>query len=126
VSDIFLDNQHVIWLGTYSNGINRSYLDASPFHYLYHHPDRNNSLIENTVRSLCEDQEGNLWIGTRSKGVTLIKKDGQYQHFQHHPQSAASIRSNYIKKILSDTQGIVWIGSQNGLDRYDPRQGGIQ
>lgn len=122
VSDIFLDDQQVIWLGTYSNGINRSYLDASPFHYLYHDPDRTNSLIENIVRSITEDKDGNLWIGTRSKGVTLVKKDGQYQHFQHDPGSVHSIQNNYIKKVFCDSEGYTWIGSQNGLDRYDPRR----
>ncbi|WP_181151383.1 hybrid sensor histidine kinase/response regulator transcription factor [Sphingobacterium gobiense] len=121
VSDIFLDDQQVIWLGTYSNGINRSYLDASPFHYLYHYPDRANSLAENIVRSICEDQQGNLWVGTRSKGVTLIRKDGKYQHFQHDPASSHAIQSNYIKKVFCDSDGYIWIGSQSGLDRYDPR-----
>lgn len=126
VSDIFLDDQQVIWLGTYSNGINRSYLDASPFHYLYHYPDRPNSLIENIVRSISEDNEGNLWVGTRSKGVTLIRKNGQYQHFQHKPSSENSIQSNYIKKVFCDSEGYIWIGSQNGLDRYNPRQEKIE
>lgn len=126
ISDLFLDDQQVIWLGTYSNGINRSYLDASPFHYLYHHPTRPHSLIENTVRSISEDQDGNLWVGTRSKGITVVKKDGQYQHFQHDPESTHSIRSNYIKKILCDTHGYIWIGSQSGLDRYNPRQKTIE
>src|SRR5690606_12143778 len=126
VSDIFLDDQQVIWLGTYSNGINRSYLDASPFHYLYHDPDRSNSLIENIVRSITEDKDGNLWVGTRSKGVTLVKKDGQYQHFQHDPGRGNSIQNNYIKKVFCDSEGYVWIGSQNGLDRYDHRRGIIE
>lgn len=121
VSDIFLDDQQVIWLGTYSNGINRSYLDASPFHYLYHEPNNVNSLIENIVRSITEDKDGNIWVGTRSKGVTLVKKDGQYQHFQHHPEAAHSIQNNYIKKVFCDSEGYVWIGSQSGLDRYNPR-----
>ncbi|PRD49232.1 two-component regulator propeller domain-containing protein [Sphingobacterium haloxyli] len=126
VSDIFLDNQQVIWLGTYSNGINRSYLDASPFHYLYHDPDRPNSLVENIVRSICEDRQGNLWVGTRSKGVTLIRKDGQYQHFQHDPASSHSIQNNYIKKVFCDSDGYIWVGSQSGLDRYDPHEGIIE
>ncbi len=126
VSDIFLDDQQVIWLGTYSNGINRSYLDASPFHYLYHDPDHTNSLIENIVRSITEDKDGNLWVGTRSKGVTLVKKNGQYQHFQHDPLTVHSIQNNYIKKVFCDAEGYIWIGSQNGLDRYDPQRGLIE
>ncbi|WP_223857763.1 hybrid sensor histidine kinase/response regulator transcription factor [Sphingobacterium micropteri] len=126
VSDLFLDDQHVIWLGTYSNGINRAYLDASPFHYIYHYPDRPNSLAENIVRSISEDKDGNLWVGTRSKGVTLIKKNGEYQHFQHDPQRKHSIHNNYIKKVYCDTEGYTWIGSQNGLDRYNPHIGRIE
>lgn len=125
VSDLFLDTDHVLWLGTYSNGINRSYLDATPFHYLYHHPERKNSLLENTIRSICEDQQGNLWVGTRSKGISVVSKDGQYRHYVHDPNNAASIKSNYIKRVFCDSQGLIWIGTQKGLDRFDPNTGKI-
>lgn len=121
VSDLFLDDEHVLWLGTYSNGINRSYLDATPFHYMYHHPERNNSLLENTIRAISEDKKGNLWVGTRSKGISVLAQDGTYRHFQHDASNLQSIKSNYIKRIFCDSEGLVWIGTQKGLDRYDPK-----
>ncbi len=120
VSDIFLDDDHVLWVGTYSNGINRSYLDATPFHYLYHHPERKNSLIENTIRSIAEDQQGNLWVGTRSKGITVVSPTGIYRHLTDAVGTKNTIRSNYVKRIFCDSKGFVWIGTQKGLDRYDP------
>lgn len=123
ISDFYVDNQHVIWLGTYSNGINRAYLNASPFYYLYHQPEQKNSLAENIVRSIAEDKEGNLWAGTRSKGVTLVKKNGSFKQFRHDPASVYSIQSNYIKKVFCDSRGYTWIGSQNGLARFDPVRG---
>lgn len=121
VSDVFLDDQQVLWLGTYSNGINRSYLEATPFHYLYHYADRRNSLSENIIRSISEDLQGNLWVGTRSKGITLIKQDGTYNHYRHNPESDHSIQSDYIKKVFCDSKGHIWIGSQSGLDFVSAR-----
>lgn len=120
VSDIYLDDQYVLWLGTYSKGMNRTYLQANPFYYLYHNPTSENSIAENTVRSICEDQEGNLWVATRSKGISVIKKNGEYQHVKHHSDQRSSIQSDYIKKVFCDSKGYVWIGSQKGVDRYTP------
>lgn len=125
ISDIFLDDEHVLWLGTYGNGINRSYLDATPFHNIYRHPGRNNTLIENTIRSLTKDKLGNLWLGTRSKGLNLITSDGTYHQFQHNPNDIHSIQNNYIKKVFSDSDGLIWIGSQTGVDYYDPADNSI-
>ncbi|WP_437921090.1 two-component regulator propeller domain-containing protein [Sphingobacterium sp. LRF_L2] len=126
VSDIFLDDNKVLWVGTYSNGINRSYLDATPFRYLYHHPYRHNSLLENTIRSICEDKAGNLWIGTRSKGITRISPTGEYTHFKHHPDDPKSIKSDYIKRIFCDSEGMIWIGHQRGMDRFNPKTNQIE
>jgi len=120
VSDIYLDDQQILWLGTYNHGINKADLNANPFHYLYHHPNNPNSIIEDNIRSICEDKEGNLWIATRSKGISVLQKNGQYRHFQHHPEDTFSLRSDYIKKIFCDSQGYIWIGTQKGVDRYNP------
>ena len=117
ISDLYLDDQHILWLGTYSNGINRSYLDANPFHYLYHDPNRPNTLAENTIRSISKAPNGTLWVGTRSKGITAISKDGSYRQFR---QQNSALSNNYIKKILCDREGFVWIGNQTGLNRYNP------
>lgn len=120
ISDIFLDEEHVLWLGTYGNGINRSYLEATPFHNIYRHPSKLNSLVENTIRSLAKDENGNLWAGTRSKGLTLITKEGKYHQFQHNPSNVHSLQNNYIKKVFCDSKGLIWIGSQTGVDYFDP------
>lgn len=126
ISDVYLDDQHVLWLGSYSHGINRSYLDATPFHDLIYYPESKNSLADNTIRSLCEDLDGNLWVGTRSKGITLVRKDGSFQQFFKENQSGETVQSNYIKRVFADSYGYVWIGSGSGLDRYDPHSKRIE
>jgi ligand-binding sensor domain-containing protein len=81
VTDIYKDDQNVLWVGTYSNGINKAHINAKPFNYYYHDPYNPNSVIDNNIRAICEDDLGNLWIGTRDKGITIIG-NGTYKHIK--------------------------------------------
>src|SRR5690606_16619826 len=125
VSDIYLDDEDILWLGTYSNGINKANLRANPFHYHDHDPTDPNSIIDNNVRALSEDQQGNFWIGTRDKGISIVGRDGEYRHIRHHPHEN-SISHDQIKTLFCDSRGYMWIGTKKGIDRYDPRTGHIR
>ena len=74
VTDIYKDNHNILWVGTFSNGINKASLNAKPFEHYFHDPVNARSIIDNNVRAICEDKSGNLWVGTRDKGITVIKK----------------------------------------------------
>lgn len=117
VTDMYLDNEHILWVGTYSNGINKTNLDAKPFQQINHNPLNPNSLIDNNVRSIAEDKQGNIWVGTRFKGITVISKNNIYRHIQW---SANGLNNNSIKTIFCDSHGYVWIGTLRGLNMYDP------
>lgn len=95
ISDIYLDNQGIFWVGTYGYGINKANLNAKPFHYYYHDPFTAESLIYGNVSAVCEDDRGNLWAGTRDNGITLISKNG-YEHITKGPNA---ILDNQIKSL---------------------------
>ncbi|SFB80859.1 Signal transduction histidine kinase [Parapedobacter composti] len=126
VSDVYLDDQDILWVGTYSNGINKANLNANPFHYHHFDPTSNRSIIDDNVRTLCEDNEGNLWVGTRDKGITIIGKNGTYRHLRHDPADPHSLRSDQIRRIYCDSRGWLWIGTKSGLDCYLPKTGEIR
>ena len=117
ISDIYLDDQHILWVGTYTNGINKANLAGKPFHYWYHDPQNSNSIIEPTVRAITEDQTGNIWIGTRNEGISVRSPKGTFRHFRQ--EGPGSLSSNNIKSILCDSEGRIWIGTQRGLNYYD-------
>lgn len=126
VSDIYLDDQLILWVGTYSHGINKANLEANPFNYFYHDPTDPNSIVDNNVRAICQDKNGNLWIGTRDRGITVIDSTGKAHHITHQPSDSNSIKSDQIKKLFCDSRGYVWIGTKKGLDRYNPETGRIR
>jgi ligand-binding sensor domain-containing protein len=53
VTDLYLDDQQIIWVGTYSNGINKANLNAKPFGYFHHNPLNPNSIVDNKGNPLC-------------------------------------------------------------------------
>jgi len=125
-TDLYLDDQHILWVGTFSNGINRANLDAKPFQHIYHDPWTKNAIIDKNVRAITEDLQGNLWIGTRDKGITIISRQGKYTHLQENSNNPNAINSNYIKTIYCDSRGYIWIGTLRGLDGYDPKTGKLK
>lgn len=121
VTDIYKDNHNILWIGTYSNGINKVNLNAKPFAHYYHDPYKNLSLIDNNVTAISEDKQGDIWIGTRDKGITVIGAKGR-----HITQQPGSITNNQVRAIFCDSKDIMWIGTKEGLNRYDPRSGIFQ
>jgi len=121
VTDIYLDDSHILWVGTYSGGVNKANITANPFSYVCKTLDGNQGLIDNNIRSIYQDHHGNIWIGTRSKGITKIDRQRhQFENFIHNQSNVNSLISDQIRKIYIDYLGFVWIGTKNGLDRYDP------
>jgi len=74
------------------------------------------------IACFTTDKEGNLWIGSRGKGI--IQYNPVKQTFQHAVHSAYDSRTpgkNFVLSIFKDRQGIIWCGlSGSGLAKYDP------
>ncbi|MCP4151848.1 MAG: response regulator [bacterium] len=64
------------------------------------------------IRSICEDREHNLWVGT-SKGVTRLK-DGRPLTFQ----DSEKLNNTRVSAILQDREGRIWFGTRSGLHYY--------
>ncbi|OCX51813.1 hypothetical protein BEL04_17530 [Mucilaginibacter sp. PPCGB 2223] len=123
VTDLYLDDEHILWVGTFSNGINKANLDAKPFRHADHDPRNPNSVIDNNIHTIAEDKQGNTWIGTRDKGITIISRNHAFRHLT---EGKNGLNSNFIKTIFCDSRGYTWIGTLRGLDGFDPATGKIK
>ena len=79
-------------------------------------------LSTSTIRSIIQDQNGFLWIGT-SAGFN--KYDG-YEISVHgtNPDEPATLNRE-VTSLYADSQGNLWIGTQSGLDRLNLASGEI-
>jgi ligand-binding sensor domain-containing protein len=65
------------------------------------------------IRSLCEDEQGNLWIGTREQGLYQVKQ-GKLQ--------AVVPTNKTVEELYKDAEGSLWMAAEgNGLSKIRPR-----
>lgn len=84
------------------------------------------ALNDKSIRTVCKDREGNLWVGTVHEGVYVFyKNNSEINYF--YPASKSLPVSQRIRSIIEDPEGMIWVGSENGgLTRYDPSIGELK
>lgn len=69
------------------------------------------------VYSFFEDNDGNLWIGTRENGLFVGKPRGNgyaLKQYRKNRKKSGYISSNAIYSISQDGKGRIWIGTYGG------------
>ncbi len=62
------------------------------------------------VISACEDQDGNLVVGTYGDGVYWFDADGGYSHIN----SAQGLTHDSVLSLTVDREGCLWVGTNGG------------
>ena len=137
VRAIYEDRQGTLWVGTgmpwttdNKGGLNRFDRKTNTFTRYQNDPKNPNSLLDNKVRAMFEDSEGNFWVGTRGNGLhTMDRKTGKFTRYPFDPHAmellslpSPNTAEAHITFILEDLEGLLWIGTyENGIIRWDPR-----
>ena len=126
VYSIYHDRREGIWLGTsdglwfYSSGS----IEGQDPEIFRNDPASSDSLSNDQVGPIYEDQEGFLWVGTHGGGLNRLDRvSGKFTHFSHTPDDPYSLSDNSVYSILEDKSGRLWIGTQDGLNLFDRSTG---
>ncbi len=73
------------------------------------------------VRTLFEDRDQRLWIGT-DQGLFLFNRTtGCFTHYQHIVDDPNSLSNNRVVSLAQDRGGVLWVGTQGGgLNKWNP------
>lgn len=98
----------------------------------YHHdPINPQSLSQNLLTFLVEDDTGMFWLGTQEYGLdrfdpTTGKVIKNYRYDPNNPNSVSQNNSLYVWYGLKDRRGQLWFTCYGGgLNKYDPRLDGF-
>ncbi|MCB0750726.1 MAG: hypothetical protein KDC52_04575, partial [Ignavibacteriae bacterium] len=70
-----------------------------------------------SVRSIAEDSDGSLWLGTWGDGlIHLDKSFREIQRYTFDPKSFNSLSNDQVRVIKKDNEGNYWVGTNNGLN----------
>ncbi|NIT59722.1 MAG: hypothetical protein GWN00_26925, partial [Aliifodinibius sp.] len=112
------DSRNKLWIGTIEGGLTVLDPETDRLQNFKHEPGNPTSLSSNTVSSICEDEFGNIWVGTGhfawpyGRGLNKLDPNtGRFLHYRHDPDDPSSISSDNISSLLIDRDGVFWIGT---------------
>lgn len=123
VKTIFIDSDNDLWLFPSVDDKGLAYFDTKKRSWNF--LDQNGtalSLSSNFVRTVGQDNNGLIWIGTDHGGVNIFdKQKKEIKVLRNDVFNNHSIGQNSIISIFCDNDGIVWTGTyKNGVSYYHP------
>jgi len=106
-TSIISDDLNVKWIGT-ENGITK--FNGYDFEYLKP-GSKYKELLNENIEVLFKDEDSNIWIGTKSGGLSYLDiKNNIIKNFNHliNLTNEGSLR---VTSISQDNQGYIWIGT---------------
>ncbi len=118
------EHSSVLWVGT-NNGLNKIIVDDSisqsggfPKIKSINIYTTQNGLIDNSIKSIVEDEKGNLWLGT-SAGITLFNTaENSFTNFSN-SDGVLGIDFN-LSSTLKAGPDLIIMGSTEGLNLFNP------
>ncbi|MFS4493433.1 two-component regulator propeller domain-containing protein [Maribacter sp. 2308TA10-17] len=112
---LFEDSEKRIWLG-YDNGL--AYFDKTINSFVEHRMPDGSKPIAGNVRTMYEDENQNLWIGTYEGLFLLHRKNDKVYNYKHNVTIPNSLSQNSVYDIMADSRGDLWIGTWAGGINY--------
>jgi signal transduction histidine kinase/ligand-binding sensor domain-containing protein len=114
---LLIDHRGTLWVGT-EDGLDAFDPKTEQFkHY------KVEALSPNRERTVAEDPQGILWLGTLYNGLHRFDPaTGKFTVYRH-SDAAGSLSNDAVAAICVDPSGAIWVGTANGLNRFDPASG---
>ena len=120
ITALFKDKKGKLWVGTtvglfsFNSGSNR--FEES----LFVAGLAENFSFKNTcIRTILEDKNGNLIIGTEGRGLVVISQFAQNQIIQNYTTENSDLGHDIVQSLIIDQSENLWIGSLQGISKTD-------
>ncbi|PKI13958.1 ligand-binding sensor domain-containing protein [Colwellia sp. 12G3] len=126
VNALFEDSEGKIWVAT-ENGLNvLSYREKIwSTQQIFQELGNPNSLTHNTVLSIIETDNQEIWVGTNGGGISVFDLLGNFiKSIKYGDQNSATYVNKFVSSMYLDINGDIWIGTvDSGLLKYTPTTG---
>jgi len=116
ITSILQDSNGSIWVGNglYEEGGLSEFTLKDGNYIIKNKYSKKDKLAGVKVRSLYEDAENNLWIGSEYDGVAIWNKDNKKII-----TTEDGLCNLEVKSVLEDQNGVTWIATRDGITRIN-------
>jgi ligand-binding sensor domain-containing protein/signal transduction histidine kinase len=119
VPRLLIDHHGTLWAATW-DGLNR--FDAATDRFTSYKPHPRGKTVY--YLELVEGPDGALWLGTHASGLHRFNQaTGQFTIYEHDIDRPGTLSDNRVNSVYFDRSGTMWVGTQNGLDKFDRKEG---
>ena len=121
ISDIYKDSRGKIWIATRS-GHGCLVLEGEKITVFTHNPENSESISSNFTHKFCEDQVGNIWIGTFNGLNKYNHQKGTFKRYVKQ-ENKNGLSYSSIWSLYCDHQGNIWAGTYfGGVNYFHPHR----
>lgn len=123
IKTLAFDKNNNLWIG---NLLGLSFFNLSTkqlIHYV-HDPLNETSIGYGHVQAICEDRNGQIWIGTHASGLNKINlHDNSFDRFGQIENEPEGVVDNRINNIIEYKNGLLWVATELGLELFNTKTG---
>ena len=113
-----------VWVGTHKGGVYRRLPSGVIEHYGQIASQENAApgALDATAQATLVDRRGRLWIGTLSRGLTMIDLEtGESKHYTEDRDNPHALSNAAVLTLFERADGKLWVGTfDGGLNLFDP------
>jgi len=110
-----------LWIGTQGQGLYYYDRDSKTYTQYNHNENNLNSLSNNHVTKIAEDNDGMLWVGTHYGLNRFDPVSKTYTHYYDTPGTGGNLSSSVVNDLIIASDGTIWIATNLGLNHYNPK-----
>ena len=120
VTAIFKDKKGKLWVGTTSGLFNYNSVSNHFEESQFSRGSSKRNFFENIcIRSIVEDKNGNLIIGTEGNGLYVVSLYSSPVTVQNYTTDNSEIGHNIVQSLIIDRSENLWIGTLQGISKTD-------
>ncbi|MEM7572887.1 MAG: two-component regulator propeller domain-containing protein [Bacteroidota bacterium] len=132
---LYVDSRNTLWVGTgYPwaeddlGGLNRYHPSTERFTRYLHSADDPNSITNNKVTAIYEDEHQSFWVGTVNNGLHRLNRgSGSFEYLHDLSTFNIELEAAHIRSIFPGDEGSLWLLSYGcGLKNFDPKTGELR
>ncbi len=115
VYSIVYDASEILWIAT-DRGLVKIDMKPGKFDVVNNRNPVIEGLSSYMITSICQEDNGDLWLGTNGKGLNYVKAGTSQAIVFSSGDGQNPLSNDFIHAIYKDRAGNLWIGTGNGVN----------